>query len=263
MKSKQEQLKSFKKANQAYKHTLATKAGFTSPEEYLRFLNGGAKRAVKIKEAVAQVYKPTIHIVDVLDASGSMRGGKYNNSCEGIRTGVYKLKDNKDVNYTYTLIEFVQSGKVITHYFLSELPNLVSFAGAWGNDTPLYNTVFNTLTRLSTAVSPESKVLVKVYTDGMDNAVTGFGIRTGDLIKKLEKSNFTVTFVATKEDMRKIIKDLRVDESNTLAVENSAEGFAHAFSESIGATVLYSAKVASGQSGEALTRGFYKKVGKL
>jgi len=263
MKSKQEQLKSFKKANQAYKHTLATKAGFNSAEEYLKFLNGGAQRVVKVKKATAEVYKPTIHIVDVLDASGSMRGGKYLNSCEGIREGVKKLKENKEVNYTYSLIEFVQDKEIITHYFLSSLPKTINFNGADGGDTPLYHTVYNTLNRLTAVVDKESKVLVKVYTDGLDNARTGFGIRTGELIKALERSNFTVAFVATKADMHKITRDLSLDESNTLAVENSAEGFRHAFRESIGATVLYSAKVASGQSGEALTKGFYKKVGKL
>ncbi len=261
MKSKLELLQQFKKANKIYKAKLANNAGFLSIEEYLAYLTGPKRRAPKVVKKVLP--KQTIHIVNILDASGSMDGGKYNNSCDGMRQELVELRNNKDVNYTYTFIEFVESGKVITHNFLSELPSTLGFWGANGRNTPLYHTVYESLTKVTKAISFSDKTLVKVYTDGGDNALTGYARKTGQLIKDLEKSNVTTTFVATKGDMPRIMADLSLEESNTLAVDNSAQGFMDAFNTSTTATMMYSSRVASGQSGEALTKGFYKKVGKL
>jgi len=253
------QLEQFKKANQAYKLKLAQKAGFKTAQDYLNSLNGVIKPPVVTNRSKPKV-KPTIHVVDILDASGSMQGGKYTNSCAGIRSSLEDLRGNKDVNYTYTLVEFVQKNKVITPNFLSEVPKTVSFNGADGRDTPLYNTVYTTLNRMNSAVGKDSKVLIKVYTDGGDNGFPGFEKLCANLINKLEKENFTITFVATKADMPKIKADLSLEETNTLAVDNTSQGFARAFTESRGATMMYTASVVKGKD---VSKGFYKKVGTL
>lgn len=252
MKSKQEMLASFKKANQDAKLRMAKKAGFGSKEDYLASLTGK-----RVKKAVV---KPLIHVVDILDASGSMEGGKYNNAKMGITSSLSDLRNNKKADFTYTFIEFIQNGTVETHNFLSSVPNSVGFYGATGRNTPLYKTVHDALNRLMSAVDSKSKVLVKVYTDGLNNAAQEYREMAADLIKKLQKKNFTITFVATDGDMKYIVEALGLDESNTLAVENSAEGFRKAFKSANEATMMYTSAVASGQN---VTRGFYKKVGKL
>lgn len=255
MKSREEQLRSLRKANKAYKLKLAQKAGYITIEDYQKFL---VKVSVPLVKRPSKI-KPTIHICEILDSSGSMNGGKYNNSCEGIRSGIGDLRENKNVNYTYTFIEFIDSNKILTHNFLSEVPTNVYFNGATGNNTPLYHVVRTTLERLEKAVGKDSKVLVKVFTDGESNALEG-PAPASKLIKKLQEENFTITFVATDRDLAKITRDLNLDESNTLAVQDSAEGFRKAFKMSNEATVMYTASVSRG---EDVSKGFYKKVGKL
>lgn len=44
--------------------------------------------------------KGTFHVIDILDATGSMQGGKYTNSVEGIKAGIKDLCNRKDVKYS-------------------------------------------------------------------------------------------------------------------------------------------------------------------
>lgn len=251
MKSKQEQLKSFKKANQAYKLSLANRAGFKTTQDYLIYLTSGQMRGAK---------KPTIHICNILDASGSMDGGKYDNSCKGIKEELVMLRSDKAVNYTYSFVEFVQEGLTVTHNFLSEMPNSVGFYGAKGGNTPLYQAVFETLAKLKAAVKTTDKVLVKVFTDGENNRAKEYLSRTAKLIGELQEANFTITFVATERDMTRIQRDLNLDESNTLAVQDSAQGFEHAFMTANSATRSYSKSVLKDKD---VSLGFYKQKGTL
>ena len=257
-------LEKLKKANQAYKLRLAQNAGFSSVAEYKTFLT-----TPKIKERKTRRITPvvsvksknriTIHVVDILDASGSMYGAKFENSKEGIMESLGDLRSNRDAKFTYSLVQFVDSSHVISPFFLSSLPSYISFCNANGSNTPLYYTVYETLERLEKIVGAD-KVLVKVYTDGIDNARPGFTKLCKDIIARLQSKNFTVTFVATDRDMPKIVRDLSLDESNTLSVTNDSAGFTEAFTRSRVATATY----ASGASaGEDVSRGFYKKVGTL
>lgn len=264
MKSKEELIKQFKKANQGYKWILAGKAGFTSKEDYLNFLENKSKTKPKVVSSpiVKALLKPTIHIVDILDASGSMGGSgnsKYENSKKGILSGIEDLRKVKDVKYTYTLIEFVQSRNIKTHFYLAPLPTNITFHGATGNNTPLYSTVYDTLILLQN-VNPTDKVLVKVFTDGGENVTYHYKKLAKDLIAELQEKNFTITIVATDEDMPGIIEDLNLDGSNTLAIKNNAEGFKKAFKMSSIATMDYLASVTKG---EDVSKGFYKRTGNL
>jgi len=252
-------LQSLKKANKDYKLKLAIKNGFESVKDYMNFLEGKNVVTVKVKTRVTKT-KPTVHVVDILDASGSMDGGKYNNSKEGILQGIKDLVKEGSINYTYSLTEFVDSRRIIEHCFMSDLKTNPSFFGAKGGDTPLYKTVFDVLNKLKSRVNMVDKVLVKVYTDGLNNSEYGYTLSAARLIKELQEQNFTITFVATDRDLEGITRDLSLDRSNTLAVENSAEGFKKAFKMSSAATSTYMSMVAEGKD---VSRGFYKKTGKL
>ena len=126
MKNKEELLKQFKKANQAYKQKLIEKQGFKKIEDYLNFLLGKEPIKLKSKLVSSKTIKkllPTIHIVDILDASGSMAGylgnSKYDNSKEGILNSIQDLKKVKDIKYTYSLVEFIQKGLIKNHFHFS------------------------------------------------------------------------------------------------------------------------------------------------
>ena len=136
--------------------------------------------------------------------------------------------------------------------------NDVRFSGAIGGDTPLYYAVYDIISNL--VVNKEDKVLVKVYTDGQNNTKYEYQAKAAELIKKVQKENFTVTFVATPEDLKKIMSDINIDESNTLATANTPDGFMESMKMSRGATMSY---FASAEKGEDVLVGFYKKTGKI
>lgn len=211
--------------------------------------------SIQIQEEVGKI--PTIHNVHILDASGSMEGSKYNVSKEGILKEIEELKKDTSVNWTYSLVEFVESRKVVTHQMLGKFPNGVSFNGAHGGDTPLYFTVFDTITKLLQSVKSTDKVLIKVYTDGGNNTKHEYTSKCAELVKKVNSENFTVTFVATPEDLERIMRDINVDKSNTLGITNDKVGFEKAFTVSLSATRSYSKSVLEG---EDVSVGFYSKT---
>lgn len=273
VKSNYEIIKSIKKANKVAREKMAQNAGFASSEVYLQFLQGNSTIAAKAvapkkiaapKQTITGTFekRPTIHIVDVLDASGSMDSmNKYKIATQGIQNGVYDLIGNSTANFTYSFTEFIDSSKIINHLFMSkDLPTSLAFAGPTGYNTPLYRTVYDLLTSLAASVKDEDKVLVKIYTDGIDNATPGFRISAAKLIHTLNAKNFTITFVATVYDMPRIVEVLNLDESNTLGVTNDGAGFQEAFRSSSIATMSFVEKVSKGE--DVLT-GFYKKSGTL
>jgi len=253
-------LEQYKRANQGAKQKLAEKNGFGTKEEYLKYLEIQVKGEVPKRKSKAFPKKlPIVYNVDILDASGSMSGGKYNNSCVGVKKGFVDLAENKEVKFNFTLVEFVERGRINEPFTAVEKVPEFKFAGSVGNNTPLYRTVFDTITRMRKLAKGE-KVLVKVYTDGGNNTEYEYTAKCARLIKEVEKEGFTVTFVATEQDIVKITKDLSLDESNTLKVKNDARGFEMAFTSSLGSTQLYASKVSRG---EDVSKGFYKKIGKL
>jgi len=258
-KIKETLLADFKKSNKARKLKLAQKYGFSTSEEYLQYLNGVAVDAPK-----AIPTDIVIHNVTLLDATGSMAGGKYNNSIKGIEAEIKWLETQKDVKYTSTIREFISArgagSTVETHELCFMSPTTETrarFNGANGYNTPLYKAVLDLIHDIETVVKPEDKVLIKVYTDGQNNALHEFRGDCAEKIKEVQSKGFTVTFVGTRRDLNGIIKDLKVDESNCLEVDDTGKGFEQAFEASRGATIMYTASV---KAGEDVSVGFYKKI---
>lgn len=255
-KIKEKLLEDFKRSNSKRKLTLAKRYGFSTPEEYLTSLEG--------KEIT--VVKPTIHNVVLLDATGSMNNGnKYNNSTKGINTEIEWLVKQTEANYTETVIEFIEQDGFVRDKvkfnaickLVSNIDKIHSFAGAYGSNTPLYKAVLDIIDEISKSVSTSEKVLLKVYTDGENNRLGEYCRKCADRIKEVQKENFTVTFVSTKRDLSRIIKDLELEESNCLEIEDSGKGFEEAFDRSLHATMCYTKSVVEG---EDVSKGFYKKL---
>lgn len=248
-------LEDFKRSNKVRKTKLAQKYGFSTAEEFLTYLTG-VEVATPNKDIV-------IHNVTLLDATGSMAGGKYNNSVKGIEAEIKWIETQKDVKYTSTIREFIQSDsgneiKTNELCFLSPTTAIKSnFCGANGYNTPLYKAVLDLIEDIEKAINPQDKVLIKVYTDGQNNRLHQYQTTCAKKIKEVQAKGFTVTFVGTRRDLNGIIKDLGIDESNCLEVDDSGEGFKQAFEASRGATMVYTASV---KAGEDVSRGFYKKI---
>lgn len=256
-KIKEKLLEDFKRANKKRKVTLANRYGFSTPEEYLASLEG--------KEVVKPLVKPTIHNVILLDATGSMSSsGKYDVSMKGIKKELEWLITQDEANYTETVEEFIEeewkNSGVKTHS-ICKLTNpsevKLNFVGPIGGNTPLYKAVLDIIENMSTAVPSTEKVLLKVYTDGENNRLNNYQAACANTIKRVQKGNFTVTFVGTKQDLSRIIKDLGLESSNCLEIENTGAGFEEAFKMSMQATRSYTKAVVKG---EDVSRGFYKNI---
>jgi uncharacterized protein YegL len=266
MKSNQELLKDYKKSNKVRRTVIIAKAGFTTEQKYLDFLNGvnqepelkTSKKKSKKKKAKEAI--PTIHNVFILDASGSMGGGKLENAIEGINKEIKTLQAEKNVFYTQTIVDFSGSGDINRHYFMQPISLIQKYDCSSRGMTALYEAVGDTLTRLRDSVPLGEKVLVKIFTDGAENDSRGPWRNPTSLqpfINELEKRGFTITFVGTNADVAHITRMLKIDLSNTLTHDNTAEGMGSTFAFATASTITYAKKVLKK---EDVTRGFYKKI---
>jgi hypothetical protein len=260
-KTRTELIEAFKKANKQRRQKIVEKNGFKTPEEYMTSLLTLNKPPQTPKKAKVSKMKGTFYVIDILDATGSMSGGKYNNSKEGIVAGIKDLSPRKDVKYS--LIEFIELRKALNKPLTDVIPSDVKtsgilFYGAHGGDTPLYKTVYEVIKGIN--VSKDDKVLVNVYTDGGNNTAYEYTEMAAKLLNDVQKDNFTVTFVATPEDLARIKRDINIDDSNTLATANTAEGFKMSMGQTRSARTMY---FASAEAGTDVLKGFYKKEGVL
>lgn len=273
----------FIKSNKQKRERHAELKGYKSAAEYLAFLEAGiagtlpeskpAKKAKKTKKKASKSSKkskkPVIHNVCIVDRSGSMdwnghsrrvdKHSKMSSAIKGVNLEIKELSKDDTVEYRQTIVTFDNSEDYET---LTTPINLVSEFTTWARGgTALYQTIGRVLTRLEGIVNPEDKVLVKIFTDGGENCSREYtAVGVAALINRLEKRNFTITFVGTPQDVQNIQRALKIDDSNTLVHDNTAEGMEKAFMCSTRSTVEYSAKVVAG---EDVTHGFYKKKGTL
>lgn len=208
--------------------------------------------------------KQVIHNVHILDASGSMAGGKYNSALEGINAEQEELRKDEDTRYTQTVIEFSSDGqgkaRITEHCFMRpiRLCETVKGIGAHGG-TPLYETVGVTLNKLLLGMEQGDKVLVKIFTDGEENSSQGIykvGAKLKELIEECEAKGFTVTFVGTEGDVFNVVKNIGVAASNTYAHMNTPESVRLSYMAMADSTMRYSARSASGQS---VSKGFFRE----
>lgn len=251
----QKQLADLKRSNKVRKLKLAERNGYSTIEDYKKALEDSIDGFLKTtKEEVKE--RKVIHNVIISDASGSMNGPKYECAINGIRIETDTLRSSSEIQYLHSLFEFVDRTHPLSIPYKDEENPKPSFTGAIGWNTPLWKSIVTVLNYFKHV--PESEqVLVKIFTDGDNNAEGQYKNECKDLIKELNSKNFTITFVATKNDMSNIIREMDLDESNTLTVDNTGEGFEKAFSKSLEATRSYSSKVVKG---EDVKFGFYKEL---
>lgn len=193
----------------------------------------------------------SVHMVIISDASGSMSGQKYEMSKKGI-LAEYELC--KSLGYKFSLVEFVQTDKIIEKWNLDEQP---SFYGALGHYTPLYKTIYTTLNYLKSLATDE-RFLIKIFTDGQNNTEASYLYKCIEIIKECESSGrFTITFSAYRKDINFIMSTLGIHASNCIAHENTGESVKDIYKESYRKTLEYDQRM---KAGKDVTKGFYKTV---
>jgi len=191
-----------------------------------------------------------LHKVVLLDCSGSMQGDKYDAAEQGVRLDYEGCKKE----FTdYLLVEFSNYNWRKLYDFTTGLVFSPSFGG-----TALYDTIEVVFNDLLTSIPKEDKVLVQIFTDGMDmHSKPGARQRAKSLIEQFNAKGWTVTFVGTDHDVQYIQSNLSIDSTNTLVHDNTASGVANSFETYRGATSLYTKAV---KKGEEVTRGFFKSI---
>ena len=200
---------------------------------------------------------PTIHVVDVVDKSGSMSGSKDSASVKGVNSGVDSLvNDTADVHYTYTLCDFADD--IIFRNVLAPLNEVKPLKAGTRGSTALFDAIGKSIEHVKPSVKTGDKVLVNIYTDGQENASRSYNAGAiNTLIKTLSEVGWTFTFIGTDADVRYVQQNLSVHESNTLVHDNTAESMSKAFTANSAARSSYSAKVSAG---EDVSVGFYKDI---
>lgn len=273
-------LADFKKANKERKQKLAEKNGFKTADEYQMYLSKAllaAEITPIVKEMVEEVKKetkktsgkkapkkveiPTIHNVHILDESGSMTGSKYANALKGINEEVDKLKTDKTINYTQTLVGFSGHNQIVEYSFMKPVSEVFRFTGETKGSTALHDAVGQTLTKLLKKANGKDKFIVTIFTDGGENNSRKFtAYHVAELIKKSEEKGFTITFIGTKHKLANITRLYNLDEGNTLVHDNTASGIAASYQTRSVAMDSFAEDV---KLKKDVSKGFFKKVGKL
>jgi uncharacterized protein YegL len=268
-KTNSEMLKSIKSSNKAARETRAIKLGFKDAatmivylEEFISLGKGNdiyiptnTKNIGTIKEKEST--RVTIHVVDILDASGSMFGPKYDAAVKGINIGIKNLKKDKaKVDYTYTLCDFATD--IIFRSRKEKLYSVNQFKGETRGSTALYDAIGESCYLIEQDIKPTDKVLVNIYTDGQENASRVYNAKQiSEIIEKLSEKGWTFTFIGTKQDVAYAQANLKFHDSNTLIHDNTGAGLEKAFTTNSASRYAYSQKV---EAGEDVSKGFYKDI---
>lgn len=247
----------YKKANTDAKKKMVISYGFKSEAEFLTFLGADSISDPNIplptdskkKKRVVVGTPPVLHNVYILDASGSMAGGKIRSALSGINEEIQALQKHPDAKYTtQTITDFSGSGDVQLRTWKTPIKDEGEFNCKTRGLTALLEAIGMCLTRLLREHKDGEKVLVKIFTDGEENNSSSewAGAVVPNLIKDCEAKGFVITFVGTSNDVAHAVKVLHVKQSNTLVHDNTAEGVTKSFKKSIGATVSYRAATTKG-----------------
>ena len=250
-------LAKLKRAGQERKLKLANEAGYSTVNEYTVYLT----RMIEASDVVDSFDSTpkTIHIVDVLDCSGSMSGAKIRNATKGINEGIAELKTNtENVKYTYSVCDFASRGDINYKHFIKNINKVQSNLSFNSRGmTALYDAIGETILAIKKEIKRADKVLVNIYTDGGENGSRDFD--KGDIAEliKSTKDQITVTFIGTEDDTRNMIRNLNIDESNTLSYDGTAAGLDASLQNTRSSRVGYATAVSKG---EDVSKGFYKQL---
>lgn len=247
----QKLLQGFKKANKERRLKLAMKYGYSDPDAYKAYL----EKMVADSEDVPATNgaKPRIHVIDILDCSGSM-GSKIRAAVKGINQNIQSLKDDSTADYTYTLCHFSHAGDIQYSYQGVPVNDVESVSFKNRGMTALYDAIGLTMANAGTGTD---KILINIYTDGMENASIRFSRHDIAKLISSDKENKVFTFVGTPTDVANVSQQLEIDKSNTLAYDNTAQGLEKALKSTRSARMSFASSVAAG---EDVSRGFYKEV---
>lgn len=196
-----------------------------------------------------------IHQAALGDASGSMKGPKY----EAAKAGIQALRD-KAVSLGYSSFTFIEfAGKANCFTELTQIKpkkeNKIKFQGANGG-TPLHETLILCIDFLKAEAEkrPGEFFLFNVYTDGDDTSYGRFREKCREAVLSLPK-NITLTFICRAQDASNLV-GIGADTSNISTYDDTGEGLTESIIQTTKSMESYKTRAAAG---EDVSFGFYKK----
>jgi len=239
---------------------IATKTGYQTIAAYMSFLRSKGSISLPKSLAPKTTEKKVMYNIFILDESSSMSGSKYDNAKLGIIEEIGILRKEKDVDIKLGIVgfsDYVNPLKIesLNHYTI----NKPSFGM-----TALNDAIGETLTSLVDLMENGQKAVVKIFTDGDENASRKYStFRVSEIINQSESKGITVVFVGTENDTKNAISNYNIRTHNTAVHDNTQEGVKQVFKTMAASTVSYTRSYAAGASDEELLDGFFKKTGKL
>lgn len=217
----------------------------------------------KEKDAITQVML-------LIDESGSMQSCT-NATISGINEQIQELqKHTADVKTFVTLVTF--SGTVVDrleNVDINELEELTTESYQPSGSTALFDAVAHTVLREEQRKYETKDVsrLLIIVTDGEENASQEFSAFNGgqakvaEMLERVQKEGWTVTYLGANQDLTKVSKDLGLKASNVAMYTASASGTKTAFESMTRGLTGYMTKRKSVSSpdmlGQTLSANFY------
>ncbi|MGJ1410137.1 vWA domain-containing protein [Sphingobacterium thalpophilum] len=173
--------------------------------------------------------KTKVHNLIILDESGSMSSIKpliMNGFNQTISTIKEAQQTYPDQQHTISMISFNGFGNKVLHFCepIAEVKEIDAKRYVPAASTPLYDAIgfaVNILKRVS-CQEPDAHVLVTILTDGAENASTAYSvIDIQHIVKRLQESNWTFTYIGTDHDVAQAAEDIAVS-SNILFKKHPA-----------------------------------------
>src|SRR5690606_12504063 len=199
-----------------------------------------------------------IYVADVIDCSASMKGPKLLSAITGINNGVNEMKREFKVRYKHILCDF-SGNKNINFSPLRDILDVPTISFEARDMTALNDAVIQTINTLKSFRKNSEKVLVNIYTDGMENNSYSGKDKVRELINQVSQDGFTITFIGTETDTQNAIVDFNIHESNTVTYNGTADGLSMAMQSVNSARSAYANKVLEGKD---VTKGFFKDIKK-
>ena len=200
---------------------------------------------ITIGDCTTHTGTKTVHNVVILDKSGSM-GSIKNSVVELFNKHVAGVASNKDkLNATISLVTF-SSGVDQPLYWKTNVDTAKELSASEYNPsgwTALNDAIGSTLNRLEAEHNSNDEYVVTIITDGMENYSKEFNVGSiGNMINRLEKQGWTITYMGANVDVKRMANDLRININNVTRWESTHMGTLDASKRLIGATAqAYSA----------------------
>lgn len=202
------------------------------------------------------VGKPIIHSVIILDCSSSMGGAKWDNACSAINEEVDTLSKDDTADYKLSVVCFSsQDKREYTAWMYPLIPGSHLKELMFPNGmTALNDIIVEVIAKLELAVHEEENVVLKIFTDGQENASRQSFQVAAQSIQLAKSKNWVVTFIGTQYDVERSILQYGVDSTNTLVHNNTGADFGEKMRGATYSTVNYASRVSKGDTN---SKGFF------